>query len=230
MESNFTIGNIFSKGWSIFAKNWLVLVGLLVVYLIISVIIPEFSGISLDYESISRNPEDVFLLLKEMYQDSGYYIDQLISFLLSAFFTLVFTKALLDAYDEQELTFYFNFKKLFYLFVVFILYFIIVIIGLIAFIIPGIYLAIRLQFWSFAIIDKDANPIESLKESWRITNGKTVSLLIILLISIGICIAGFLLFIIGLVPAIVIVSAAQAVAYKLLTEECNETLPDNMYE
>ena len=230
MEANFTIGNIFRKGWSIFTKNWLVLIGLLAAWLVITVIIPTFSNVPVDFELLMKDSEYALLLLSQTALDLGYHIDLLISALLGAFFTLVFTKALLDAYDEQELTFYFNFKKLLYLFLTTILANIIIVIGFVCFIIPGIYLAIRLQFYCFAIIDKDANPIESLKESWRITNGKTASLFLILLISIGICIAGLLLFIVGIVPAVIIILAAQAVAYKLLAKECNETLPDSMYE
>jgi hypothetical protein len=48
----------------------------------------------------------------------------------------------------------------------------IVIIGFILLIVPGVYFALRFQLFGFLIVDKGLGPIEALKESWRLTEGK----------------------------------------------------------
>ena len=53
------------------------------------------------------------------------------------------------------------------------LYMIITVLGLIAFIIPGIIIGVRLSFYCFLIIFEDFPPVEALKESYRITAGST---------------------------------------------------------
>jgi len=48
----------------------------------------------------------------------------------------------------------------------------IIMIGLVFFIIPGIILAIKLNFAGYISVDKELGPSEAIKESWRITRGK----------------------------------------------------------
>lgn len=227
MDSNFTIGNIFGKAWSVFAKNWMVLLGLLIAYIIVDMITSSFVGVAIDIEHLMQNPEDALSTMTDTFGQPSYYLGLLISMILSTIFTLVFTKTLLDAYDEQELTFYFDFKKFLYIFLANILYGIIVAIGVVCFIIPGIFFALRLQFFAFAIIEKDATPIEALRKSWQLSKGKTLPLLTVGLLMLAIAFAGAMLFLVGIIPALVIIYAAQAAAYKLLTEEDEEVLFDN---
>ena len=52
-----------------------------------------------------------------------------------------------------------------------ILYVIIVFVGFLLLIIPGIYLAIKYQFFAVCIFDKDVSTVEGLKMSGRITKG-----------------------------------------------------------
>ena len=52
-----------------------------------------------------------------------------------------------------------------------ILYGLIVLAGMILLVIPGIIWAVKLQYFSYFIIDKKLAPIEALKESSRITTG-----------------------------------------------------------
>lgn len=65
--------------------------------------------------------------------------------------------------------------------------------GLILLIIPGIYLMIRLYFFWFFILDKNAGIIESLKLSWAATRGQTWHLFLLLaaLVIFGISIKFF---------------------------------------
>ncbi len=52
-----------------------------------------------------------------------------------------------------------------------ILYGLMVIIGLIFLVVPGIYLALKYQFYGYVIVDKGIGPIGALKESGRLTQG-----------------------------------------------------------
>ncbi len=62
----------------------------------------------------------------------------------------------------------------------------IVIIGFILLIVPGVYFALRFQLFGFLIVDKGLGPIEALKESWRLTEGKVGNLFVLGLIVFGI--------------------------------------------
>lgn len=92
----------------------------------------------------------------------------------------------------------------------FILYSLIVVGGFLLLIIPGIIWTIRFQYYSYFIVDKGLGPIESLKQSWRITRGSVWNLwffgLVLGLLNIG----GALLLLVGLfltVPTTMIASA-----------------------
>jgi len=63
-----------------------------------------------------------------------------------------------------------------------ILYGLMVAFGLILLIIPGIYLALKYQFYGYLIIDKGMGPFEALKESGRITDGAKKDLLVFWLV------------------------------------------------
>ena len=53
------------------------------------------------------------------------------------------------------------------------LYLILTLLGLIAFIIPGIIIGVRLSFYCFLIVFENYPPLDALKESYRITTGYT---------------------------------------------------------
>ncbi len=59
-----------------------------------------------------------------------------------------------------------------------IIYGLMVALGLVLFIVPGIYLGLKYQFYGYSIIDKGMGPIDSLKESGRMTEGAKKNLLI----------------------------------------------------
>jgi len=92
----------------------------------------------------------------------------------------------------------------------------IVILGLILLIIPGIYLAIRFQFYGYFIVDKRAGVIESLKRSWRITQGTVWNLFLFGLLLTGINLLGVLFLIIGLFATVPTTMVAMAFVYRKL--------------
>ena len=92
-----------------------------------------------------------------------------------------------------------------------------VLVGLILFVIPGIYLAIRLQFYKFLIVDKgDISPINALKESWKMTEGHTWNLFLFLVLVALLNIVGAILLGIGLFVTIPITLLSYAMLYRKL--------------
>ncbi len=98
-----------------------------------------------------------------------------------------------------------------------ILYGIIVFIGCLFFIIPGIILAIRMQFFAYIMVDCQTGPIEALKQSAEITKSCTFSLFLfgILLMCINIC--GILVLGIGFLASFPTTLLAMACVYKKLS-------------
>lgn len=101
-----------------------------------------------------------------------------------------------------------------------IVYCVAVVIGLIALIIPGIYLGARLQFYTFLTVEHpDMGPIEALKKSFELTRGIFWYLFGFSLLFILINILGFLAFFVGLFVTIPVTSIACALLYKNLKEK-----------
>jgi uncharacterized membrane protein len=70
-----------------------------------------------------------------------------------------------------------------------ILYGVVVTLGLIAFIIPGIYLAVRYYFVTYLVVDKEVGIKEAFQESTRITQGIKKNLFLLILILFAIMLA-----------------------------------------
>lgn len=93
---------------------------------------------------------------------------------------------------ENTLRPFHSFDTVWHYFLATIMYTIIVFFGTVLFILPGIFLAMRLQFYTFSILENSTvDAAESLKQSWHITSGHfwklfgfTLLFLIIVLISI----------------------------------------------
>ena len=83
-------------------------------------------------------------------------------------------------------------------------------------IVPGIYLAIRLQFYSAYIVEEDCGIIESLQKSWDLTKGQGMPLFLLLLAMIGTAIVGCILFFVGLFVAVPLIYMMQCYTFRKL--------------
>lgn len=99
-----------------------------------------------------------------------------------------------------------------------IVYGLVILVGFILLIIPGIILSVRLQYWSFVLVDKDVGPIAALKESWRITRGSTINLLLFGILIGLVNLLGALALGLGLLVAIPTTWLATANVYRKLSE------------
>lgn len=93
---------------------------------------------------------------------------------------------------------------------------IIVLAGLVALILPGLYLLVRIIFAPYLLIDRNLGPTEAIKASWRMTDGRFGAaagpLLVIIAVSI---IATILLGWIPVVGGLLVIAASIAVSLTL---------------
>lgn len=194
MNSTFTIKETVLEAWEAVKANIWVLVGLYVGYIIISYTLS-------------------FLLAKIA------LLSLILSFILTGLFSLGYLRNIFQALDGEEPQFSAygqESRKLGKYLAASILFSVIVVIGFIVFIIPGIYLALRLQFFLAFIIDEDCGIIESLKRSWEMTKDQVLPLFILCLVMLVIGIIGTLLLGIGVFVAIPIIYAMYLIVYRKL--------------
>jgi uncharacterized membrane protein len=97
-----------------------------------------------------------------------------------------------------------------------ILYFLMILLGFMLFIVPGIYLTIRFQFYSYFIVDDGVGPIEALRRSSQITSGVKMDLFAFALLLFVINCLGAFLFMIGLYVSMPVTALALAFVYRKL--------------
>jgi uncharacterized membrane protein len=89
--------------------------------------------------------------------------------------------------------------------------------GLLLFVVPGIIVALGFQLFLYTLVDQDLGPIESLRESWRLTDGHKLALFIVNVVMTCLAIAVTCVTCgIGYLAAIPILSLAQSVIYHSL--------------
>ena len=89
--------------------------------------------------------------------------------------------------------------------------------GLVLLIVPGVILALGWLFTIPVIVDKRLGPVEAMKESWRITDGQKGTVLLLVLVLMGVSIAGWCACCVGLLVALPICQIAQTYAYLRLS-------------
>lgn len=145
--------------------------------------------------------------------------------LLQTFFIMGFMKIILKTLDWDKPSFIDLFccvHLIFKYFIASLIYYLIVVIGVIFLFIPGVYLAIKYQFFDYFIIDEECGPIEALNKSAKITDGVKWELLKLGLSNLIINVLGVLFFFIGMIVTIPVTFSARAYAYKKLIAETKE--------
>ncbi len=93
-----------------------------------------------------------------------------------------------------------------------------VLVGFILLIIPGIYVALRLQFTPFLVVDKDMGIMDALKGSWDMTQGMVLNLFLFALLLIAINILGAIALLVGLLVSLPVSFFAVALLYRKLSK------------
>ena len=200
MGSKFSISEVCSTSWQRTKAQIWVLSGLIIGMSIISFTLGVFA-------------------MPIQQSVMGAIVINLISCIISCIFALGYMKNIFQALDGDEPQFSAygqQARKIITYLVANILMAIIVTLGLCLFIIPGIYLALRLQFYAALIVEDDAGIIESLQRSWEITRGQEMSLFMLMLAMIGICILGLILLGIGIFVAMPLIYMMYAYVFRKL--------------
>ena len=153
----------------------------------------------------------------------------LLSLVISQLFTLGYTKNMFQALDGEEPQFSAygqESRKLFTGLLAGLIFTVAFVVGLVLLVIPGFYIAIRLQFFYTSIVEENTGIIASLKRSWEITKGHEVALLILLLVEIALILLGLICFVIGIFITAPYVGLMNCYVFRKLTafttEEINE--------
>jgi uncharacterized membrane protein len=96
------------------------------------------------------------------------------------------------------------------------IFMVVVWLGCLLFFVPGIMLALKLQFFTWFIVDKNMGPIAALKASWEVTTGVKLQLFLLYLAFGVIGTIGLLALLIGIIPASMIILLAEAFVYQRL--------------
>ena len=200
MEPKFMISEVFGTSWKYTKSQIWVLVGLFIGFSILSMIVTLF-GMPAQGSIVGR------------------VIVQIVSLLISCIFMLGYVKNIFQALDGEEPQFSAygqQSRKIITYLIANILFSIAVCIGMVLLIIPGIYLYLRLQFFTAFIVEEDCGIIESLQKSWNMTQGQTLPLFLLLLTMIGTAIVGCILFFVGFFVAVPLIYMMQCYTFRKL--------------
>ena len=100
-------------------------------------------------------------------------------------------------------------------------------IGMFFLIVPGIIVACRLAFVRYLVIDRQLDPVEAIKASWRMTKGHGWTIFLMGLLAIPIVIAGLACLVVGVIFAAMWIRCAFASIYYSVSREypVGEELP-----
>jgi uncharacterized membrane protein len=93
------------------------------------------------------------------------------------------------------------------------------VLGLLLLVLPGIYIAVRLAFVSFLVVDEGLSPVEAVKESWRRTEGRFWTLFGGAMLGLFVVWVGVILLIVGMIPAALWTGLAYATLYASATRD-----------
>jgi len=89
-------------------------------------------------------------------------------------------------------------------------------IGLLLFIIPGLYIAVRWLFYGYAVVDRNAEATQALGISWELTKRHILELFLLLVVLFFLNVIGAILLGVGLLITVPISLMATTYAYRML--------------
>ena len=213
--STLSISNVISTAWDHFKAHALEITLAFISYIILSILVSvvELMG------ELTGKP--MVALLATIFCG-----------LTNIIFALGFAKIFLDIVrggKVQIQTLFSQFKPMLILnyVIAIIISSVVICVGFLLLIVPGVYLAIRLQYVALNLIEQERPDfIEALKTSWHMTKGNMLDLLALSVISILILIMGFLALVVGVFIAAPLVTLISTLAYKILKDNYN---PEEIY-
>jgi len=202
MNEKIVYSDIFKAAWKgLISQIWL-LAGLLIGFTIIFSLLLLFA-IPAKGETISIS--GILVLV--------------ISLLFGSLFLLGYFRNCMQTLDNEEPQFsaYGQVsRKIFSFLAGYILFTVITTIGFALFIVPGVYLFLRLQFFYASMVDEDAGLIASFKRSWTITKGRTLQLFVLALIQLLLSFIGIIAIGIGVFAAFPLITLLYGRTFRKL--------------
>lgn len=222
------ISEVISQAWELTKKHWAVILACAIIMTVVQYFITAIMGFGssmglqlAQMQNSQMSPEEqVQMLMQILTASTGATIVSLIvSFVMCVgFYQTVLNCArgngqfTLDAWKQPAALY----VKILIASVVFILLYYI---GLIFCILPGIYLAARLQFTVYYMLDhKDCDVLDGIKASWRMTEKDAFTLFGLALVYIGLYILGLLCCCVGVYVSMIVVLFGTVVCYFTLAD------------
>jgi hypothetical protein len=179
------ITDLFAKTWRVFKERWRVLIGLSLIQALVTVVVMGLifaavlgSAVGFDWRALLGGNEQVFQQIGSQLESGGWNVlfgAAALAMVLGVLIYSLFTGALLYAVYRQSATIMeslsFGWRKLLSLFLATLLLVILIGAGFIAFIIPGIYLAVTLGFALYILVAEDTLALAAIKKSWLLVRG-----------------------------------------------------------
>lgn len=99
------------------------------------------------------------------------------------------------------------------------LYMVLIVFGFFLLIIPGFIIAIRLSFVPYLVMDEGLEPVEAIKSSWEMTRDFAWDIFAFGIIGFFIILAGIICFLVGVLPALMMLNASFASFYLSVRDE-----------
>lgn len=201
-EKKFEIGEAVSFGWRTAKEN-------IVLFLVVVLVIWAVQAI-FNWPSYLRG--DAYYILMPIFTLINWVVNCFVAMAVVRI-SLRFNKG--ETAELEDL--WMGYPKFLGFFAAYLLYGLLVLAGFILLIIPGIYWAVKYQFYAYFIMERDMAPIEALKASGEITRGSWWNLFWLGILSGLIAIAGACACCVGLFWALPTVLVAHGYAYMRLS-------------
>lgn len=175
------------------------------------------AGIMVTYFVLAIIPQIYFIMRAPQEPTfSSQFISLMLTF-LQVFLNLGFIKIMLLLIENRQTgvhDLFNNFRFFLSYFVATFLYGLAVLIGLFLLVAPGIYIAIRLQFYPYFIIEQNEHSFAALQSSFALTEGMALELFLFGLTVFFLNVLGLLFFGLGFIFTYPLTTMATAVIYK----------------
>lgn len=189
-------------------------------------------GIAVTYYVLAIIPQVYIMIYSPEDPSMQLQILSAILTVFQLFLSLGFLKIMLLLIDDNYVKvadLFNNFAQFLPYIVAYLLYMIAVVIGLFLLILPGIFIAIRLQFYPYFILEGTHSAVAALQKSYYQTEYFTFELLLFGFVVIVLNILGALFFGIGIILTYPLTTMATAVIYKHLSSGIT-AIPSDPYQ
>lgn len=212
----FSIRAALKEGWNIFKTRWIFYIAVAVVpYAVVWMAGMFFQIIGAPVQQLTENaPNNIGLASAAGLLGAA---QGLITWILSMIFSVGVIGIYLDAVDGKNpvLSDLLSRKHLFIKYAIGnLLYGLAVGLGLLFFIVPGIYFAMRFYFWGTVLVDTNGGLLDAFRKSSELTRGIKMKLFVFTLVSAALGILGMLVFFVGILVVTPVVTLAATKIYR----------------